>query len=83
MKSLDRAIIVSDTLKTVTSPSFISWVWVRVRVTVPVPVPVPFPFPFPSPFPAPVPVPDSGFRLLNTPVPYWLIEAAFEPSTTT
>ena len=53
MKSLDRAIIVSDTLKTETSPSFISWVWVRVRVTVPVPFP----------FPAPLPVPDSGFSI--------------------
>ena len=39
MKSLDRAIIASDTLKTETSPIFISWVWVRVRVTVPVPFP--------------------------------------------
>ena len=53
MKSLDRAIIVSDTLKTETSPIFISWVWVRVRVTVPVPFP----------FPAPLPVPDSGFSI--------------------
>ena len=53
MKSLDRAIIVSDTLKTETSPIFISWVWVRVRVTVP----------FPFPFPAPLPVPDSGFSI--------------------
>ena len=33
MKSLDRAIIVSDTLQTETSPIFISWV----RVPVPVP----------------------------------------------
>ena len=49
MKSLDRAIIVSDTLKTETSPSFIFQVRVR--------VPVPFPFP------APVPVPDSGFSI--------------------
>ena len=55
MKSLDRAIIVSDTLKTETSPSFIS----QVRAPVPVPVPVPFPFP--------APVPDSGFRLFDTP----------------
>ena len=39
MKSLDRAIIVSDTLETETSPSFISSV----------PVPVPFPFPAPVP----------------------------------
>ena len=36
MKSLDRTIIVSDTLKTETSPIFISYV--RVRVPVPVPV---------------------------------------------
>ena len=43
MKSLDRAMIVSDTLKTETSPVFIS------LVRVPVPVP----------FPAPLPVPDS------------------------
>ena len=57
MKSLDRAIIVSDTLKTETSPIFISWVWVWVRVTVTVPVPFPFPFP------APLPVPDSGFSI--------------------
>ena len=49
MKSLDRTIIVSDTLKTETSPIFISYVRVRVRV------PVPFPFP--------APVPDSGFRI--------------------
>ena len=49
MKSLDRARIVSDTLKTETSPIFISYVRVRVRV----PVPVPFP----------APVPDSGFRI--------------------
>ena len=53
MKSLDRVIIVSDTLKTETSPSFISKV--RVRVRVPVPVPFPFPFLFPAP--------DSGFRI--------------------
>ena len=53
MKSLDRAIIVSDTLKTETSPIFISWVWVRVRVRVPVPFP----------FPAPLPVPNSGFSI--------------------
>ena len=38
MKSLDRPIIVSDTLKTETSPSFNSWV----------PVPVPFPAPVPD-----------------------------------
>ena len=37
MKSLDRAIIVSDTLKTETSPSFISQVLVPVLVLVPVP----------------------------------------------
>ena len=37
MKSLDRTIIVSDTLKTETSPIFISYVRVRV------------PFPFPAP----------------------------------
>ena len=37
MKSLDRAIIVSDNLKTETSPSFIS----QVRVRVPFPAPVP------------------------------------------
>ena len=49
LKSLDRVIIVSDNLKTETSPIFISWVWVRVRVTVP--------------FPAPLPVPDSGFSI--------------------
>ena len=54
MKSLDRAIILSDTLKTETSLSFISQVLVRV------PVPVPFPFP--------APVPDSGFRLFHTPL---------------
>ena len=59
MKSLDRAIIVSDTLKTEKSPSFNS----QVRVPVPVPVPVPFPFPFPAPAPAPAPAPDSGFRI--------------------
>ena len=53
MESLDRAIIVSDTLKTETSPSVISLVQVRV----PVRVRVPFPFP------APAPVPDSGFRI--------------------
>ena len=47
MKSLDRAMIVSDTLKTETSPVFIS------LVRVPVPVP----------FPAPLPVPDSGFSI--------------------
>ena len=47
MKSLDRAMIVSDTLKTETSPVFIS------LVRVPVPVPVP----------APLPVPDSGFSI--------------------
>ena len=52
MKSLDRAIILSDTLKTETSPSFISQVRVRVRV----------------PFPFPTPVPDSGFRLFHTPL---------------
>ena len=57
MKSLDRAIIVSDTLKTEKPPSFNSYVRVR--------VPVPFPFPFP--FPAPAPAPDSGFRLFHTP----------------
>ena len=51
MKSLDRAIIVSDTLKTETSPSFNS----QVRG----PVPVPFLFP--------APVPDSGFQLFHTP----------------
>ena len=56
MKSLDRTIIVSDTLKTETSPIFISYV----RVRVPVPLPVPFPFP--------APVLDSGFRLFHTPV---------------
>ena len=47
MKSLDRAMIVSDTLKTETSPVFIS------LVRVPVPVP----------FPAPLPVPDSCFSI--------------------
>ena len=47
MKSLDRAKIVSDSLKTETSPVFIS------LVRVPVPVP----------FPAPLPVPDSGFSI--------------------
>ena len=47
MKSLDRAMIVSDTLKTETSPVFIS------LVRVPVPVP----------FPAPLPVPDSDFSI--------------------
>ena len=47
MKSLDRAMIVSDTLKTETSPVFIS------LVRVPVPVP----------FPAPLPAPDSGFSI--------------------
>ena len=57
MKSLDRAMIVSDALKTETSPSFISYVQVRVRVRVRVPVPFPFP----------APVPDSGFRLFHTP----------------
>ena len=51
IKSLDRAIIVSDTLKTETSPIFIS------QVRVPVPVPVPFPFL------APPPVADSGFSI--------------------
>ena len=39
MKSLDQAIIVRDTLKTETSPSFISYV----RVSVPVPFPAPVP----------------------------------------
>ena len=53
MKILDRAIIGSDTLKTETSPSFISY------VRAPVPVPVAFPFP--------APVPDSGFLLFHTP----------------
>ena len=37
MKSLDRAMIVSDTLKTETSPVFIS----LVRVPVPAPLPAP------------------------------------------
>ena len=53
MKSLDRAIIVSDTLKTETSPSFISLVRVRAQVQVP--------FPFSFAFPAPVP--DFGFSI--------------------
>ena len=52
MKSLDRAIIVSDTLKTETSPSFIS------QALVPVLVPVLFP----------APVPDSGFWLFHRPL---------------
>ena len=65
MKSLDRVIIVSDTLKTETSPSFISKV--RVRVRVPVPVPFPFPFLFPAPDSG-FRIPDSGFRLFHTPV---------------
>ena len=51
MKSLDRAIIVSDTLKTETSPIFVS------QARVPAPVPVPFSFP------APLPVPDSSFSI--------------------
>ena len=59
MKSLDRVIIGSDTLKTETSPSFISYV--RAPVPAPVPVPVPVAFPFPAP------VPDSGFLLFHTP----------------
>ena len=55
MKSLDRAVIVSDTLKTETSPSFIS------QVRVPFPVPVPFPFP----------ATDSGFLLFHTPCSHY------------
>ena len=65
MKSLDRAIIVSDTLKTETSPSFISQVRVPVLVLVPVPVPVPFP----------APVPDSGFWLFHRPL--CIVHSAF------
>ena len=63
MKSLDRTIIVSDTLKTETSPIFISYV----RVRVPVPLPVPFPFPAPV-LDSGFRIPDSGFRLFHTPV---------------
>ena len=51
IKSLDRVIIVSDTLKTETSPIFIYQVRVTVTVTVP------------FPFPAPLPVPDSIFSI--------------------
>ena len=60
MKSLDRAIVVSDTLKTEMSPSFISQVRVWVRV----------------PFPFPASVLDSGFsiRPLQSHIPVWQIE---------